>query len=98
MSSKLLLIGIGSLALGACSTMNKPIAMEDPAIGEAVKYNAAMQTINPDPIYPAGSAQPGDSGVKGAAAVKRYRTDAVKQVEAMETTSGATGSSGSSPR
>ena len=32
--------------------------------------------------------RPGDSGAKGAAAVKRYRTDAVKQVEAMQTTSG----------
>ena len=77
-----------------CSTMNKNIGQEDPALGESVKYNAAAQIINPDPVYPAGAAQPGDSGVKGAAAVKRYRTDAVKQVEVMQTTSG----SGGSPR
>ena len=94
MSSKLLLIGIGCVALGGCSTMNKNIGQEDPAIGEAVKYNAAVQTVNPDPAYQAGDAQPGDSGAKGAAAVKRYRTDAVKAVESTGTTSG----SGGSPR
>ena len=95
MSSRILLIAAGCIALGACDTMNKPIGMDDPGMGEAVRYNAAVQTVNPDPIYPPGAAQPGDSGVKAAAAVKRYRTDTVKQVEAMETTSG---SSGSSPR
>jgi hypothetical protein len=94
MSSRLLLTGIACIALGACSSMNKPLGMEDPGLGEAVKYNAAVQTVNPDPVYPPGSAQPGDSGAKAAAAVKRYRTDAVKQVQEMGTTS----SSGSSPR
>jgi hypothetical protein len=94
MSSRLLKIaaaGIVVLGLDACSTMNKNIGQEDPALGETVKYNAAIQTINPDPVYPAGGAQPGDSGVKGANAVKRYRTDAVKPIETMQTT----GSSGS---
>ncbi len=93
MSSKLLLIVAGTVALGACNTVNKNIGMEDPAIGETVKYNAAVQIINPDPVYPAGAALPGESGVKGAAAVKRYRNDAVKQVEVMTTTSGSTGGS-----
>ena len=93
MSSKLLLVAAATVALGACSTMNKNIGQEDPGLGEAAKYNAAIQTVNPDPVYQAGDAQPGDSGVKGAAAVKRYRTDAVKSVEAMQTTSG-----GGSPR
>ena len=95
MSSKVLLIAVGALTVAGCSTMNKNIGQEDPALGESVKYNAAAQIINPDPVYPAGAAQPGDSGVKGAAAVKRYRTDAVKQVEVMQTTSGT---SGGSPR
>ena len=93
MSSKALLIAAGALVLAACSTMNKPIGAEDVGLGESVKYNAAVQTVNPDPAYPADSAQAGDSGAKAAAAVKRYRTDAVKQVEAMQTTSG-----GGSPR
>ena len=92
MSFRLLVIALGAVAVAGCNTVNKNIGTEDPALGEAVRYNAAIQTVNPDPVYPAGSAQPGDSGVKGAAAVKRYRTDAVKQVETMETTSG--GSSG----
>jgi len=94
MSSKALSIAAATLALAACSTMNKPIGAEDVGLGESVKYNAAVQTVNPDPAYPADSAQAGDSGAKAAAAAKRYRTDAVKQVEAMQTTSG----SGGSPR
>ena len=89
MCFKGLLIAAAALGLAGCSTMNKNIGMEDPALGETVKYNAAIQTVNPDPVYPAGSAQAGDSGTKGAAAVKRYRTDAVKQVEVMETTGGS---------
>lgn len=93
MSSRLLLIAVGTVALGACNTVNKNIGQEDPGVGEAAKYNAAVQIINPDPIYPAGAALPGDSGAKGAAAVKRYRSDSVKQVEVMTTTSGSTGGS-----
>ena len=97
MSSKVLRAMCAILPIfvvAGCNT-TKNIGQEDPALGEAVKYNAAVQTVNPDPVYPAGAAQPGDSGVKGAAAVKRYRTDAVKQVEVMQTT---TGSSGGTPR
>ena len=87
MSSKGLSIACAAVViiLSGCSTMNKNIGQEDPGLGETVKYNAAVQTVNPDPVYPAGSAQPGDSGAKAAAAAKRYRTDAVKEVEAMET-------------
>jgi hypothetical protein len=96
MSSKLLLIAAVGIGLGACSTMNKNIGQEDPGFGEAAKYDAALQIINPDPVYPAGSAQPGDSGAKGAAAAKRYRTDSVKQVEVMQTSTGGGASGGSS--
>ena len=98
MSSKLLPIAAAVIVLGGCSTMNKNIGQEDPGVGEAVKYNAAAQIINPDPVYRPGDAQAGDSGVKGAAAVKRYRSDAVKQVEVMQTTSGTSGTGGGSPR
>jgi hypothetical protein len=97
MSSKLLPIAAAALALAGCNTVNKNIGQEDPALGEAVKYNAAVQIINPEPVYPAGSAQVGDSGVKGAAAVKRYRTDSVKQVEVMQTTSGSGSGGGGTP-
>jgi hypothetical protein len=93
--SRILLAGAAMLALGACNTANRNIGSEDVAMGEAVKYNDALQTINPAPVYTSASAQPGGSGSKGAAAVKRYRTDTVKQVETMQTT-GST-SSGSMP-
>lgn len=96
MSSKVMLIACGALALAGCNTVNKNIGSEDPGLGDAPKYDAAIQTINPDPVYPADSAQPGDSGVMGAAAVKRYRTGTVKQVEVMTTTSSTSG--GGSPR
>ncbi|HEX6660873.1 MAG TPA: hypothetical protein VF067_03265 [Sphingomicrobium sp.] len=89
MSSRILLIAAGALVIAGCNTTRKNIGQEDPGLGEAVKYDAAVQIINPEPVYQAGAAQPGDSGVKGAAAVKRYRTDAVKQVESMQTTSGS---------
>lgn len=95
MSSKLMLIAAAAAALAACGTMNKPIGVEDVGIGEAVKYNAAVQTINPAPVYGPNGAQPGDNGDKGAQAVKRYRSDQVKQLETMGTTTGS--SSGGSP-
>jgi hypothetical protein len=95
MSSKLLLIGAAALAAAGCSTMNKPIGVEDAGLGEAVRWNAAVQIINPDPVYPPDSAQPGGSGQHGAEAVKRYRTGSVKQVQVMTTTSGSGGGSGS---
>src|SRR4051812_42251437 len=96
MSSRIVVLAAAALALAGCSTVNKNIGMEDPGLGEAAKYNAAVQIINPEPVYTADSAQPGASGVKGAAAVKRYRTDAVKQIEVMTSTSSSSGSG--SPR
>lgn len=72
-----LIIAAGGMALSGCNTAFKEIGQEDPFVGESVRYNAALHTINPDPIYPEGAAEPGSSGVKGAAAVARYRTDQV---------------------
>jgi type IV pilus biogenesis protein CpaD/CtpE len=97
MSGKFFLAAALATALSACSTVNKNIGQEDPAFGEAARYNAAMQIINPAPVYAPGGAQPGDNGDKGAQAVKRYRTGQAKSLETMGTTSG-TGSSGGSPR
>ena len=97
MSSRLLAISLATLGLCACSTVNKNIGQEDPGMGEAVKYDAALQTINPAPVYGPGGAQPGDNGDSGAQAVKRYRSGLVKALETIGTTSGS-GSSGGSPR
>ena len=79
MSSRLWLAAPFCIALAGCNTVYKNIGQEDPYSGDSVKYNAAMMTINPDPIYPEGSAEPGENGDKGAQAVKRYRTGEVNQ-------------------
>jgi hypothetical protein len=57
-----------------------------------VKYNSALQTVNPDPVYPEGSAHPGDNGEHAVKTVERYRKGEIKDVETMQTTSGSTGS------
>lgn len=100
MSSRLMLLAPTALLLGACAV--DPVTQSyDPGFGEAQKYNMAAQTIDPDPVYAPDGAQPGDNGDKGAHAVKRYRTDAVKDVEMMGTTSSGSGggsSGGSGPQ
>ena len=75
------------LLLGACDTVY-PNDSIDPGFGEAVKYSTAVQVIDPDPVYPAESAQPGATGEKGAEAAKRHRTGKVKDVQAQGTTGG----------
>ena len=84
------------LALGGCNTANSTIGSGDTRFGEAAKYNAAVQTINPDPVYAADGALPGDSGAKAAAATKRYRTDAVKPLQRESTSQSSGGGSGGS--
>ena len=99
MSSRLLFAPLALLMLVGCQTA-APLPQAgslDAGFGEAVKYDMALQTIDPDPVYDANDAQPGADGAKGAAAVKRYRTDAVKQVETQATTQSSSGSS-SGPR
>ena len=91
MSSKLLIAPLALVLLAGCNTVNSQTGSVDPGFGEAVKYDQAVQTIDPDPVYAADAAQPGDQGDKAAAAVKRYRTDAVKNVEQVQTTSGSSG-------
>ena len=93
MSFKLLIAISCAALLGGCSASLRNMGSPDPAFGEAVKWNAALQTIDPDPVYTAQDAQAGASGAKGAEAVKRYRTDAVKDVQVMTTTNGPNSSS-----
>ena len=92
MSSKLLLAAPALLLLSGCDTVYPTSQSIDPGFGESVKYNAAIQTIDPDPVYTAEDAQPGDNGEKGAAAVKRYRSGAVKDVQTQSTTASGGGS------
>jgi hypothetical protein len=90
-AARVLLAIVAVAALAACSTTNSHIGDEDAFMGESVKYDAAIQTINPAPVYPAETSQAGDNGEKGTRAVKRYRTDAVKEVQTVSTASGASG-------
>lgn len=97
MSSRLL-AAAGCAVLGACSTAPLPQAGSlDAGWGEASKYNAAVQIIDPEPVYTAQGSQPGDHGEKAANATKRYRTDQVKDTEPVSSTSRSGGGS-SGPR
>ena len=89
MSSKLglIVVSAAAMAVSGCSAV-------DPGLGEAQRYDMAIQTIDPDPVYPADSAKPGDNGDKAAHATKRYRTDSVKQVQTMSASGSGSGSGG----
>lgn len=102
MSFRPIIAVAGVALLSACQTEPLPQAGSmDSAFGETTKYNAAVQIINPDPHYTAQDAQPGDNGEKMANAVKRYRTDKVKEIEPISSTrksGGGSGGSGSGPQ
>ncbi len=88
------LLPVAAVLLAAgCDTVH-PNGSLDPGFGETARYNAAIQTIDPDPRVAEGAALPGDSGALGAAAAKRYRNNTVKPVERITTTE----SGASSPR
>lgn len=93
MSFRLLIAPLALGLLAGCNTVNPQSGSVDPGFGEAQKYNMAVQTIDPDPVYAADAAQPGDHGEKAAGAVKRYRTGTVKDVQVMQTT-GSSGGGG----
>ncbi len=61
--------------VGACSTT--ALAGPDPSLGETVRANIAVQTIDLDPHY-AGVPTAGDNGQRAVDAVTRYRTGKLK--------------------
>ena len=84
---------LAATMLAACATQGGDLELSAaPNFGEAHRYNVAVQTINPDPVYGLDGAQPGNHGERSAAAVKRYRTGDVTDVEVIETSSGTSGS------
>ncbi len=92
MSSRRLWIAAAACAaVAGCNTADTHIADESAVLGEAVKYDQAIQTINPAPVYSAEGAQPGDNGEKGATAVLHYRKGAVKDVQVMSTATSSGG-------
>ena len=83
-----LIVSLGAAALLAACT---PV---DPGFGEAVRYDMAAQTINPDPVYAEGATEPGTSGTAAASAAERYRKGTVKPVETLGTTASSGGGAG----
>jgi hypothetical protein len=84
-----MLIVAGAVLMGAAAC-----APVDPGFGEAQRYDSAMQTIDPDPVYPANSAKPGDNGEHAAKAMERYRKGTTKPIRRETTSSGGGGGSG----
>jgi hypothetical protein len=66
----------------------------DTTLGDSVKTDYALQTINPDPkpVSAEAAVMEGGSGTQAAGAAERYRKGGVKQPQAQSTGSG--GSSG----
>jgi uncharacterized membrane protein YgcG len=85
-----MLIITGAVLLGAAAC-----APVDPGFGEAMRYDAAMQTIDPDPVYPADSAKPGDNGEHAQKAMERYRKGTTKALRIQSTGAGGGGGGGS---
>lgn len=73
-----LLLALAIAGLASCAPV-------DPGLGEALRYDMAIQTVNPDPVYPEDGAQPGDNGEKGANAVKAYRKGETKDLKVQTT-------------
>ena len=94
MSSKRISLVLAASLLAGCETIDPVSESTDPGFGETVKYNAAVQTVNPEPVYAAGSALPGEDGQRGAEAAKRYRSDKVKPIESQGTSAASGGGPG----
>jgi hypothetical protein len=81
----LCLAGVGLIPLAGCASV-------DPGFGEAMRYDMAVQTVDPDPQYPEGSLQPGYHGERGQKAIDRYRKGTVKAPAAQSSSSSGGGS------
>ena len=65
----------------------------DRGFGEAYRYDMAIQTVDPDPVYDEAGAKPGGNGEKAAEATKRYRKGQTKPVQVESSSGGSSGSS-----
>jgi hypothetical protein len=75
------------IAAGSALLVTAACAPVDPGFGEALKYDMAIQTVDPEPVYPENGAKPGDSGEHGAKATDRYRKGQTKPVKAQSSSS-----------
>ena len=78
------------LAVAGCNTVadKEFLGYQDPSFGEANRATFAAMVINPDPQYD--TPIPETSAQHAAAAIERYRNDAVKQPERVSTTDNVT--------
>ena len=79
------------IAAGAALLVTTGCTPVDPGFGEALRYDMAIQTVDPDPVYPEGGAQPGDNGERAADATERYRKGQTKPVQAQSASGGSSG-------
>jgi len=86
------------VAAGAAMLVVAACAPVDPGFGETVRYDMAIQTVDPDPVYPEDGAKPGDSGEHGAKATKRYREGATKPVQVQSASGGSSAGGSSGPQ
>lgn len=88
-ATRTLALALLPLAAGCSSIPSVYEQPGDSTFGEANRQTFMAQVVNPDPVY----AEPMvTSGEHAAAAVERYRTDAVKEPETPSASSGAGGS------
>jgi hypothetical protein len=76
------------LALAGGAALAAGCAPVDPGFGEALRYDMAVQTVDPDPQYPEDSAKPGANGEHGQKAVERYRKGQSKSLRIERSNSG----------
>ena len=85
---KLTLTAVALVMVAGCAPV-------DPGLGEALRYDMAIQTVNPDPVYPEDALNPGYHGEKAQKATERYRKGTTKPLRTESTSSGSGGGSGS---
>jgi len=83
----MLILSGAALGIGGCAPV-------DPGFGEALRYDMAVQTIDPDPQYPADASQPGDNGEKAQKAMERYRKGTTKGLRRESAGGGSAGGGG----
>lgn len=83
----LIVAGAALVGVAACTPV-------DSGFGEAVRYDMAIQTIDPDPVYPADSLQPGYFGEKAQKATERYRKGTTKPLKTISASGGSGGGGG----
>ena len=85
------------IAVPAAIFAGTACAPVDPGFGEAYRYDMAVQTVDPDPVYAEDGAKPGDNGEHAAKATERYRKGQTKPVQRESSSSGSSGG-GSGPQ